>query len=317
LIIISVTSRSLMESASTSRPVFNNPFRKLLLPVTANPSLTYNQDFTQAWGKNGWFCSICTPPDAAHKKGMTVRAAMRHERTIEHIRNVSEHIWHPKPDSSAWENTSLTSETLKVQDKQSRVDNVRHMVPWWVRAVEAAERGEEMRMEDFLDTIQEDPWANIDDVWECPDKINGTEWANTPLWGDATSVHRQAVDDDSASSLQPCRTLSAPSIPKGYRKIRVKWKKRLKLSEEQDIMHSSCASIHDPHNFVEEIARREAADAERKRQMHIFFDVRTVIDHFLPLLIIVPLCRCRLMKRCRRFKRSYIILLVCLDYIRL
>jgi hypothetical protein len=302
------------ESASSTRPVFNNPFRKLLLPVTANPSLTYNRDFTQAWGNNGWFCSICTPD--ARKKGMTVRAAMRHECTIEHIRNVSEHhIWHPKPDSSAWENTSLTSETLKVQDKQNRVDNVRHMVPWWVRAVEAAERGEEMRMEDFLDTIQEDPWANIDDVWECPDKINGNGWANTPHRVDATSVHRQAVDDDSASSLQPC--LSAPSIPKGDRKIRVKWKKRSRFSEEQDIVHPSCTSIHDPHNFVEEMARREAADAERKRQMHIFFDVRTVIGHFLPLLIMVPLCRCRLMKRCRRFRRFYIILLVCLKYLRL
>ena len=94
---------------------------------------------------------------------MTTRQAMEHERTSEHARKAAEYNeWIPQPDTSAWAMPSLnalTVEGLKLREKQWHVDHVRDIVPWWVRGVEAANRGEIWRMEDLLDSTHKAPPA--------------------------------------------------------------------------------------------------------------------------------------------------------------
>ncbi|TFK77236.1 hypothetical protein BDN72DRAFT_33722 [Pluteus cervinus] len=85
---------------------------------------------------------------------------------------------------SAWdtpdENPPLTAEELKVRESQLRVDMVQDMVPFWIRGVEAAERGDELKMETFLDEWQTrmDTWMNGENSWGTANDDNGwgTSW---------------------------------------------------------------------------------------------------------------------------------------------
>jgi hypothetical protein len=217
---------------------------------------------------------------------------MRHELTPEHARNVSDYeSWHPPADHSGWEASEdrrLTVEELKVREKQTRVDHVRHMVPWWVRAVEAAGRGEEMRMEEFLDTINKgDGWGPDGLIWGdewgvVPDAVNGNDWAND-TWGaagDGGEWSKPAADwamSGSASSLNARRTPTASSL--GARR-RHNHAKRKGKTRDVDID----GRHHDSYRFVEEIAKQEAADAERKRRMHKFFKVCSIFSRCYPLI---------------------------------
>jgi hypothetical protein len=253
------------------------------LQLTHSFSYTFGPDFTRTWGSSGWFCNICTADDAPRINSMTVREAMLHELTPEHARNVSDHdTWHSPADYTGWETSGeqlLTAEGLKVREKQTRVDHVRHMVPWWVRAVEAAGRGEEMRMEEFLDTINKsDGWGPDGMIWGdewgvVPDAVNGNDWANG-TWGEAGGGgewSKPVVDwamSGSASSLHARRTPTASSL--GPRRRHNPKRKGKTRDVDTDGRH------YDSYKFVEEIAKQGAVDAERKRRMHKFFEVRTV-----------------------------------------
>lgn len=237
---------------------------------------------------------------------------MGHEHTPEHARNVSDYeTWYPPADHTGWETTEdrpLTVEELKVREKQTRVDHVRHMVPWWVRAVEAAGRGEEMRMEEFLDTIsKDDGWGPDGLIWGdewgvVPDVVNGNEWANGETWGDGEGGRdwtKPAADwamSGSASSLHARRTPTASSLGQ-RRRPRNHAKRRGKMRDvDRDGRH------HDSYKFVEDIAKQEAVNADRKRRMHIFFEVLSILHqgdmhtHFLR--------RCLLKKKSRKSKKS-------------
>ena len=61
-------------------------------------------------------------------------------------------------DVGAWgkpiqEDPPTTIEEMKLRESQTHVDLVRDMVPFWIRSVEAAERGEVLRLEEFLEEV--------------------------------------------------------------------------------------------------------------------------------------------------------------------
>ncbi|KAG6841942.1 hypothetical protein C0991_005122 [Blastosporella zonata] len=120
--------------------------------------------FLQNGSLDEWYCNICTPPRKGNVDYMTLKAAQHHERhSTEHARNIAEverRKWiYSDPDPSAWEvplkyEPALSKEEMKMRESQLHVDLVRDMVPFWIRGVEAAERGEVLRLEDFLEKLE-------------------------------------------------------------------------------------------------------------------------------------------------------------------
>lgn len=225
---------------------------------------------------------------------MSAHAAMAHERDSKgHTRNVSDfEMWNPQPND-AWvmpeDDTPLTFDELKTRTQQIHVDQVRDMVPFWMKGVEAAEKGEVLRMEDFLEKLaSEDRWgvSGIDDPWgpsigpwptDHPwgtavpggqadpwGQADPSGWAKADdnRWGKPDDplgkLADWAVDEDSTLSMRGGRF---GSPPKPGRKAKKGPKPRPRDQRK------------DPHTFVEEIAREQAVDAGRRRRMHDFYEV--------------------------------------------
>jgi len=203
---------------------------------------------------------------------MSAQDALSHERdSAKHGQNVSdtEMWWSPAPNTSAWEaqidDTPLTYEEMKMREHQIRVDHVRDMVPFWMRGVEAAERGEVLKMEEFLENLKQDSWENGGDPWGYV--YSPGEWGSGGVggggWGGKGSDNWGGV---MGSSVHARRTPSHS----GENQVQGK----VKRNGFRDGLH--VANEHDDaYAFVEGIARREAADAERRRRMHMFFEMPT------------------------------------------
>lgn len=273
---------------------------------------------------------------------MTTSAALAHERdSIEHAHNASAvEMWNAQLDG-AWgpvpeDERPTTYDELRARTQRSEFDQVRDMVPFWQKGMEAAERGEVLKLEAFLDKLAaEDRWgvADIDDPWgpsvgpwpteRAPEalanaweetaadgwgKHEGNAWAegvhggwgapaqngwdapahdgwDTPAqngwdaaaqngwgkvddwgtWNDGCEKPKHqwdkvagwAADEDSTLSAKASRASHRQSSPhKPSRKIKKGQK-----------------APRDPHSFVEEIARQQDVDVERKRRMHDFCEV--------------------------------------------
>lgn len=181
---------------------------------------------------------------------------MQHERnSAEHAQKVTDtEIWLPASNSADWDreiqDVPLTMEEVRRREHQIHVDNVTDLVPFWIKGVEAAERGEVCRMEEFFENIKKSPWGCSGESWNYAYSSNWEVDGQASRWG------RQSVGSN--ASMQTQRTASNTG--------RGKWKG--KNSKAFDNVGSSA------HAFVEGIARQVAADTERKRRMHTFFEVR-------------------------------------------
>ncbi|KAF9000912.1 hypothetical protein BDQ17DRAFT_1426935 [Cyathus striatus] len=79
----------------------------------------------------------------------------------------------PAIGTAAWfqplpEEINLSPDELKAIEQQVRVDQVRDMIPFWLRGIEAAERGETLKLGDFLESLQNR--QNIQESWIPPNK---------------------------------------------------------------------------------------------------------------------------------------------------
>jgi len=220
---------------------------------------------------------------------MSLAGAIRHERESEHAQNISNiEMWTaPAQDLDAWNtplnDTPVTSQDVKRLEHQVHVDHVSDMVPFWMRAIEAAGRGEELKLEAFLETF-EDPWGAgaPDNAWgyaftpgaEVEKAHNG--WDEGQWETQSTQVARWAAPNwndggDSGSSLHARGT---PSPDRGDERQRRKAsishtpKPHGKAKKGGHHLNKSFA-------FVEDVARQEAADVERKQKMHSFFEMPT------------------------------------------
>lgn len=220
---------------------------------------------------------------------MTLRSAQHHERhSAEHARNATEaerRIWANSPDPAAWtiplkHDPPLTAEEVKMRESRVHVDLVQDMVPFWIRGVEAAEKGEVLRLEHFLETLQDasDSWVGAsprthdftqgwENAWTARDDNaadDGWGAVNAGEWGISDGSMRRRETPrrkrkHGAFEAKRQRGGGGPSSGRGHRRS---------AKDRQHIQSNAYA-------FVEDVARQEAADEERKRRMHHFFDMPT------------------------------------------
>lgn len=214
-------------------------------------------------------------------QSMTLQEALSHERdSLDHARNVDDReMWDPPQGSWVMpeEDPQLTIAELKERTRQVHVDQVRDMVPFWIQGVAAAEKGETHRLEEFLDTLAaQDRWgiSGIDDPWgpsigpwpadhpwgEVVPKVGkvGNEAEPTPWgkasndpwgWGAGVASTESAHVDNWKGNRQANKPGLKRKGPKGKKGPR------------------------DAFAFVEDIAHKQAANAERTRRMHDFYEV--------------------------------------------
>ncbi|KAF5384913.1 hypothetical protein D9615_001401 [Tricholomella constricta] len=224
-------------------------------------------DFIQSGSLNEWFCNTCTPLRKGHVDCMTLQAAQHHERhSAEHAQNVieAEHrLWRSSPDPEDWlvpskDEPPLTKEEVRLRESRTHVDLVQDMVPFWIRGVQAAEKGEVLRLEEFLNTLQEasDSWAQ------------GNPWG----YGSAQDWGNGWVQDDNAGEGWGVND-DKRRRPGQNRKCKYMGSKARRSGQQQQIQHDQSRSK--AYDFVEDVARQEAADEERRRRMHHFFKMPT------------------------------------------
>ncbi|KAH7928490.1 hypothetical protein BV22DRAFT_1058690 [Leucogyrophana mollusca] len=246
------------------------------------------QDFSRRPHGRGWSCTLCTPKYKNQFDFPSLRAALQHESlSPEHTRHVSEFEWWKRPDDdAAWEtheSPPLTYEGLRVWEKQTHVDHVFDLVPFWQRAVDAAERGEVLRLEEFLEKMEGDGgWRTADDVWgmlgpwgspNAGKEVSGAwgkvedrtkpdhGWWGRGDWSVSNNDLSVRQDDGAASGSH-------------------KWETGLhhKPTAPQKSSGRTPHGIHPndaTHLFVEDIARQEAADEARRRRMYKFYELPT------------------------------------------
>lgn len=212
---------------------------------------------------------------------MTLQEALSHERdSLDHARNVDDReMWDPPQGSWVMleEDPQLTTAELKERTRQVHVDQVRDMVPFWIQGVVAAEKGETHRLEEFLDTLAaQDRWgiSGIDDPWGP----SIGPWPADHPWGEVVPKVWNVRNEPQPSpwgkvSSDPwgCGTgvASTESVhadhKKGNHQRNQERTKGKSLKGKQ--------GRRDAFTFVEDIARKQAANAERKREMHDFYEV--------------------------------------------
>ncbi|KAF5385450.1 hypothetical protein D9757_005409 [Collybiopsis confluens] len=186
-------------------------------------------------GRNKWRCTLC------RRKEMSLGDAVGHELECEE---------HGVPASAehapAWDDAGTSAEAWLSPGPIAAAHQVHDIVPFWIRGIEAAERGQVLRFEDFLNTFQADPdpWPpRRFTAWAQADRHShyGRHFVNSghPLW-----------DAEARNWASP------PSTGTGKR------------TSNQSMMPA-------PHSLVELIASQNALSENRKKEMHSFIELST------------------------------------------
>ncbi|OAX44384.1 hypothetical protein K503DRAFT_861438 [Rhizopogon vinicolor AM-OR11-026] len=237
------------------------------------------QYFTPDASHRGWTCNVCISRRKNQIYFPNLKAALRHEKTSsEHARHISEAEWW-KPQDDRWglpDPPPLTSEGLRTWEMQTHVDHVYDLVPFWMRAVDAAERGEVLRLEEFLQKMEGDGgWRSADQVWGMLGAWRPNHQGGSDGWGNKDGVStRKGGGTDSTSDNQDkgwgvkeaWAVLSNHSSNSSHRDTE-------RASGTQTSQKSSHVGV--THPFVDDIALQEAADEEKRQQMHRFFEMST------------------------------------------
>ncbi|KAG2159709.1 uncharacterized protein EDB93DRAFT_1237007 [Suillus bovinus] len=200
-----------------------------------------------------------------------MEAAVRHEKASrEHAQHVSEVEWWQPRDDDAWgrlEQPPLTSDGLRIWEMQTHVDHVFDLVPFWIRGVHAAERGEVLRMEEFLQMMEQDGG------WQTSDEIRGILGALRKPNGEEASDgwgHQNKGWGVTEEWAVPPKVVISDNQDKGWG-----------VTEEWALPPTNSSSSHQrrdfggTHPFVDDIALQEAADEDRRRRMQRFFEMPT------------------------------------------
>ncbi|THV05980.1 hypothetical protein K435DRAFT_40559 [Dendrothele bispora CBS 962.96] len=188
--------------------------------------------------------------------------------------------YHQNPDDwllpTPQDTTKLTKEQLRDREHRHWADTLQEFIPFWLRTIDAATRGEVLKLSDFFDSLEQsddtwpphgsNPWAYPDAQSRYGGLANRQTSNHSWHWGSANK------HDDAARW----------GIDEG--EIAPKW-------DAGHVSHSSGASckatgfhrqnlvLRDvsakDYNFVEDIARQEAVDGIRKQKMHTFFELPT------------------------------------------
>ncbi|KAF8846245.1 hypothetical protein BDN67DRAFT_891185, partial [Paxillus ammoniavirescens] len=223
----------------------------------------------------GWVCTICP---ATHSKGQlylpSLKAALNHERGFhEHLRGEAE----PPVQSSHGNSRDkidcprLTAEDLRKWDMHTHVDHVFDLVPFWQCAVDAAERGEVLRLEEFLEKMEGDGgWRTSNEVlrmlggWKgSAHDYGGRDWGQPNANDWAASQRGGLVWGESHANNWA-----------GSQRVGV-FQGHLTSGGDIGSRLLPHACREGPQHFVDSVARQKAVNEERRQQMHLFFEMPT------------------------------------------
>ncbi|KAJ3808113.1 hypothetical protein EV368DRAFT_65076 [Lentinula lateritia] len=244
---------------------------------------------------------------------MTYEVARQHERnSAEHVARVKQrqqqqqHPPQQHAQSSAWDQPSvinpwettgpsadawlapatelhhkfptMTKGQLQSKEHQYFADQVDDMIPFWIRGIEAAERGEVLRLEEFLDSLEyeadtetwpprgRNPWTHLDRhsnyggrAWEQTDWDNHNDNNDITKW-----IAEESVSSAESGGRVTGGRITGRSHSSNHRVIHSKPKSQLFESVQVGA-----------DSLVEVIARQNSADENRKREMYSFLELST------------------------------------------
>jgi hypothetical protein len=97
----------------------------------------------------------------------------------------------PAPNATSWEAPTdpapFSYEEMKLREPQIHPNYIKQMIPFWRSGIVAAERGYVLKMEEFLDGINQDGW-----------EIRGGEW-----W-----AGEESTSGTPTCTLQTCKAMA-------------------------------------------------------------------------------------------------------------
>lgn len=226
--------------------------------------------------RNRDLAHCATGQDAGHRKRLQVsglKPMSQHEQTAG---DPCDARWDDEAATGTDPEHRLTSERLQQWGMHMHVDHVFDLVPFWRRAVDAAERGEELRLEEFLEKMEGDGgWAIASEVWNM--LADGQGKSSRKAASDITPMDKQdkgwgIVEDWAMHDSDGRSDTREWDLAKN---VANEWN----VGETGGDITEQAPPPHwagdDSHNFVDSVARQEAASEERRRQMHKFFQMPT------------------------------------------
>lgn len=134
-------------------------------------------DFDFISDSKRWSCNACSPsPALAGRNSMTAQVALNHEKTGSHKEAVqARESWNPPQDVDAWINGTDGLFGGREIERMQHVDQLKDFIPFWRKTIEAADHGETLRFEDFLNALQKNEKEEV--AWDVP----MPDWALEPL----------------------------------------------------------------------------------------------------------------------------------------
>ncbi|KAF8560235.1 hypothetical protein OG21DRAFT_1401016, partial [Imleria badia] len=214
--------------------------------------------------------------------------ALKHDRNADGTRIPGNQL--QTADETCWDKINhprLTSEGLRQWEMHAHVDHVFDLVPFWQRGMDAAEKGEVLRLEEFLDKMEGDGgWRTANEVLG----MLGGKVSPSPSRGERARDYGGATwgkpnRDDWAASRRGA--WESNTFGDGGWGIREEWAEdgsdvklggRVKNNGWDGARVKTVRAVggggrEELHHFVDAIARQEAVNEERRKQMHLFFEM--------------------------------------------
>ncbi|KAG7442010.1 uncharacterized protein BT62DRAFT_936663 [Guyanagaster necrorhizus] len=208
--------------------------------VPRTPPFAKPEYFTR--GKySDWYCNVCTL--RLQPKYMSATDALHHENNILHnqnVANVESSLGPPMVDS--WDSempkqAEMSKDEARDSEYRYFVDHMGEYISYWIRGIEAAKRGEVLKLEDYLDSLDHDG----------PKDPRGS-------WGITHQSNTKSRRDDCSSSDD------LGSVYASQRKAGKGPKNRVKNKRQE----FDGRFTDESYVFVERIAQREEANAKKK-----------------------------------------------------
>ncbi|KAI0936511.1 hypothetical protein AcV5_004628 [Taiwanofungus camphoratus] len=240
---------------------------------------------------------------------MTGSTAMDHERnSSKHAEKLAEYeSWNWKPEYRPYEDLRVAEN--KGWERQSHVDRLKDFIPFWRDGVYAAARGGDAgRLEEFLEKLDEEwrknrPWEQVgsdgwgvnngEDIWgtgvadwAAPEQPQGADgwgpgkgdWGvpsdRTAEWGEETPDWGASKRGNGATGWGQ-GTGDSRGLSENVGASDGGWHRRPDRRKRREKDRNEEMPDRDVWTFVEKVARREDASAERRRRMHQFYEMPT------------------------------------------
>lgn len=215
---------------------------------------------------------------------MNKSAAVKHEQTTQHTDNIPAPSWGTAGDegngwdpSPGWNDLAWSTPMPVYSESDESRFFLRHLpgfIPFWIRGIEAAEKGETLRVEEYLeqvDRIAQKEWK----TWRNAMDGKRAESSNTAAavesqhngWG-SKSINVDA-DWDIKPDIQGWGDAAAVDYSWGSGGA---WDNV--IQDEQQVNDAPSASELFPgHILVDRVADQRSASPEKAQQLHNFFKV--------------------------------------------